>query len=67
MNQGNFIGRLVADPTLKFIPGSGMAVCNFIIAIDRGLARDKKAELEAQGKPTSDFLPVLIFGKSAEN
>ena len=67
MNQGNFIGRLVKDVEIKFIPGSGMAVANFIIAIDRGLSRDKKSELEAQGKPTSDFLPILVFGKSAEN
>lgn len=67
MNSFNGTGRLVADPALKFIPGSGTAVCNFTIAVDRGLSRDKKSELEAQGKPTSDFLPILVFGKSAEN
>ena len=67
MNNVALIGRLVADVTLRFVPGSGMAVANFTMAVDRGLSRDKKAELEAQGKPTSDFIRIVVWGKSAEN
>lgn len=67
MNQTILIGRLVADVTLRFVPGSGMAVANFTMACDKGLSRDKKAELEAQGKPTSDFIRIVVWGKSAEN
>ena len=67
MNNVALIGRLVADVTLRFVPGSGMAVANFTMAVDKGLSRDKKAELEAQGKPTADFIRIVVWGKSAEN
>lgn len=67
MNQAILIGRLVADVTLRFVPGSGMAVANFTMAVDKGLSRDKKAEFEAQGKPTADFIRIVVWGKSAEN
>ena len=67
MNNVALIGRLVADVTLRFVPGSGMAVANFTMAVDKGLSRDKKAELEAQGKPAADFIRIVVWGKSAEN
>jgi single-strand DNA-binding protein len=44
-----------------------MAVANFVLAIDKGLSREKKQEFEAQGKPTADFVRIVVWGKSAEN
>lgn len=67
MNQAILIGRLVKDVELRFVPGSGMAVANFTMAVDKGLNREKKAEYEAQGKPTADFIRIVVWGKSAEN
>jgi single-strand DNA-binding protein len=52
---------------LKYIPGSGTAVANFTLAIDRGLSKDKKRELEQHGKPTADFIRTVVWGKQAEN
>jgi single-strand DNA-binding protein len=67
MNQANIIGRLVRQVDLRFIPGSGSAVAKFSVAVDKGLSREKKAEFEAAGKPTVDFINVVVFGKQAEN
>ena len=67
MNNVVLIGRLVRDPELKFIPSSGMAVTNFTLAIDKELSKDKKSEFAAQGKPTADFVPIVVFGKIAES
>ena len=67
MNNVNLIGRLTRDPELKYIPGSGTAVANFTLAVDRGLSKDKKRELEQQGKPTADFIRTVVWGKQAEN
>lgn len=67
MNQAIIIGRLVREPELKFIPSSGMAVCKMTIAVDRDMAKDKKEQAKQQGKPTADFIPITVFGKSAEN
>lgn len=67
INNVNLVGRLTKDPELKYIPGSGTAVANFTLAIDRGLSKDKKKELEAQGKPTADFIRTVVWGKQAEN
>lgn len=66
MNQVVLIGRLVRDPELRFIAGSGRAVANFTLAVDKGMTREKKAELQAQGKPTADFIRVVAWGKTAE-
>jgi len=67
MNQVNLVGRLTKDPELKYIPGSGTAVTTFTLAVDRGLSKDKKQELEQQGKPTADFIRTVVWGKQAES
>ncbi len=67
MNSVTLIGRLVRDPELRFVPGNGMAVTNFTMAMDKGLTKAKKAEFEAQGKPTADFIRIVVWGKQAEN
>lgn len=67
MNQVNLIGRLVRDPEMRFVPGSGRAVANMTIAVDKNLAKDKKQEFEQKGQPTADFVRVVVWGKQAEN
>ncbi len=67
MNNVTLIGRAARDPELRFVPGSGMAVANITMAIDKGLSREKKQEYESQGKPTADFIRIVIWGKQAEN
>jgi len=67
MNNVSLIGRWVKQPELKYIPGSGTAVANGTLAVDKGLSKSKKEELKAQGKPTADFPRITIWGKVAEN
>lgn len=55
MNKVVLIGRLVADPELKYTP-SGKAVCNVTVAVDR------------QSKDGgTDFIDVVVWNKNAEN
>lgn len=58
MNKVVLVGRLTKDPVLKFGQGSGIAVCNFTVAVNR---RFKK-----EGQPEADFIPIVCFNKSAE-
>lgn len=67
MNQVNLLGRLTKDVELRFLAGSGMAVANFTLAVDKNLSKDKKQEFEQQGKPTADFIRIQVWGKQAEN
>ena len=57
MNLVTLIGRLTADPELKFF-SSGTAISKGTIAIDRS---DKK-----DNQPVTDFIPVEVWGKQAE-
>jgi single-strand DNA-binding protein len=66
MNQVNLIGRLVRDPELRFISNTGTAVCNFTLAVDKNLSREKKQQFESQGKPTADFIRIQAWGKQGE-
>ncbi len=56
MNSVFMIGRLTKDPELRFVAGSGKAVANFTIAVDREFSKEKIA----------DFFPVVVWGKQAE-
>lgn len=67
MNKVILIGRLTADPELRFSQGSNMAVARFTVAVDKGYSRDKRDDLAKQGKPTADFPRVVVFGRQAEN
>lgn len=58
MNKVVLIGRLTKDVELKFGQGTGTAVANFTLAVNR---RFKK-----EGYPDADFVPVVVFGKTAE-
>lgn len=67
MNNVTLIGRLGNDVTLRFVPGSGQAVANFTLCVDKGLTREKKQQFEAEGKPTADFIRIVVWNKPAEN
>ncbi|MCB2309009.1 single-stranded DNA-binding protein [Clostridium estertheticum] len=58
MNKVVLVGRLTKDPELFFAKGTGTAVCNFKVAVNR---RFKK-----EGQPDADFIPIVVFGKQAE-
>ncbi|CAM2952051.1 single-stranded DNA-binding protein [Hathewaya histolytica] len=58
MNKVTLVGRLCADPELKFTPGAGTAVTTFTLAVNR---RFKK-----EGQPEADFIPVVVWGRMAE-
>ena len=58
MNKVVIIGRPTKDPELKFAQGTGTAVTTFTLAVNR---RFKK-----EGQPDADFIPVVVFGKTAE-
>ena len=60
MNNVVLVGRLTRDPELKYIPGSGTAVTNFAIAVDREFSGK-------DGKKETDFIDIQVWGKSAEN
>ena len=60
MNKVTLIGRLTKDPELKFTPGTGTAVANFTIAVDRRVPNK-------DGQREADFISVVVWGKIAEN
>lgn len=66
MNNVCIVGRSVRDPELRYIPNSGTGVSEFTVAVDKGLSKEKKAEFEAQNKPTADFINVVAWAGTAE-
>lgn len=65
MNNVNLIGRLTKDPELRYTT-TGLATTRITVAVNRKLSREKIQELEAQGKPTADFIMCQAFGNMAE-
>lgn len=59
MNKVVLIGRMTKDPELRFTPGSGAAVTTFTLAVDRYNTKT--------GQNEADFIPIVIWGKQAEN
>ncbi len=57
MNHVILIGRLAADPELRYAASSGRAVTNFRLAVNRAFSKERKA----------DFFRVVVWGKQAEN
>ena len=43
---------------MKFAQGTGTAVATFTVAVNRRFKRE--------GQPEADFIPVVVFGKTAE-
>ena len=61
MNRVDLIGRLTADPTVRYTQGQDtMAIARFTLAVDR---RGKKKE----GQQNADFIMCTAFGKIAEH
>ena len=58
MNSVVLIGRMVADPELKYTP-SGVAVCSFRLAIDRKFKSES-------GEKQADFINIVTWRNSAE-
>ena len=58
LNVVVLIGRLVADPELKYTP-SGKAVCSFRIAVDKGIKSES-------GDKQADFINIVAWERSAE-
>lgn len=65
MNQVILIGRLTKDPEIKI--NGNFTVCNFSLAVDKNLSKQKKTEYEQQGKLTVDYIPCSAFGAVADN
>lgn len=57
MNSVQLIGRLTADPDVRYNPNTQLAVAKFRVAIDDGYGEKKR----------TNFVPVTVFGKTAEN
>lgn len=49
---------MCSDAELKYIPSSGSAVATFNMAVNR--------RIKKEGQPEADFIPIVIWGKSAE-
>lgn len=64
MNKVILMGRLTKDVELK---DGDTPRCNGSIAVDKGLSKEKKKELEAANKPTADFVNFTIFGNHAKS
>ena len=58
MNKVVLIGRLTKDVELRFTPGSGNAVANFTLAVDK--------YNPSTGQKEADFIPCVVWGKQAE-
>lgn len=67
MNICTLVGRLTRDPELRYTPNTNQAVTTFTLAVDKGLSKDKRREMEARNIPTADFISVVAWGKTAEN
>lgn len=65
MNVVVLIGNLTRDPDLRYTT-NGKAVCKFTLAVDREYNNRVKAEREAQGYPTVDFIKVNVWGRQGE-
>ena len=59
MNKVILMGRLTADPEVKYSSGeNATAYGRYTLAVDRRFKRE--------GEPTADFIRCVVFGKSAE-
>lgn len=58
MNRVILLGRLTKDPEVKYTANSKV-VCQINLAVDRPFS-------DKDGKREADFIPVIIWGKSAE-
>ena len=65
MNTVNLIGRLTKDVDLRTTK-SGTSVAGFILAVDKGLSKQKREEAEQANRPTADFISCQAWGMTAD-
>lgn len=59
MNKVVLVGRLTRNPEVRYAQGeSATAVARYTLAVERRFQRE--------GEQTADFIPCVVFGKSAE-
>lgn len=58
MNNVVLIGRLAADPELRYTAGNNTAVCRFSLAVDR--------RFKSENQPTVDFISIVAWRQQAE-
>lgn len=59
MNKVVLVGRLTRNPEVRYSQGEKpTAVARYTLAVDRRFKKD--------GEPTADFIPCVVFGRSAE-
>lgn len=66
MNNVNLIGRLTNAVDFRYSQAQN-PYCFFTIAVDRGLSKEKREELQAINKQTADFIRIVVYGTMAEN
>lgn len=59
LNKVALVGRLTKDPEVRYTADNQTAIARFTIAVDRTFKKE--------GQPSADFIPVTVFGRSAEN
>jgi single-strand DNA-binding protein len=59
LNRVSLVGRLTKDVEVRYATDGQTAIAKFTLAVDRTFKKD--------GQPSADFLPIIVFGKSAEN
>lgn len=60
MNKVILLGRLTADPELRYTTGTNIPVCRFRLAVERPYTK------QGEEKKT-DFISCVAFGRLAEN
>lgn len=66
MNNIVLKGRLTADPELKYTQGTGFAVCNFTVAVNRRYDKETTDFISCQAwRQTAEFI-CKYFGKGKE-
>ena len=59
LNRVALVGRLTRDPEIRYTADNQTPIAKFSIAVDRTYKRE--------GQPTADFIPIVVFGRSADN
>jgi single-strand DNA-binding protein len=59
MNITALEGRLTKDPEVRYTQNNNTAVAKFTLAVNR--------MFKQEGQPEADFIPIVVFGKTAEN
>ena len=65
MNTVILMGRIAKDLELRYTQ-NGKAYCRLTLAVDRGMSKEKKQEVEEKGQPTADFINCVAWNKLAE-